>query len=470
MTARLPRGESRAGAKKARPSSASSKGGKPAGPAKRRKAKVAGKSEPGRPSGRPRARRRGKFISPFTFILAGLFAFAVAVFVLDFLQARYGRSSVGMELYTWAQNKGLFSPGKRELESESLRKAVNEALLESGIHKSDMAFEKSVAAGTADEYEYREFDAPLSARLDLLRAALAKKASGVGANVVAFDESVHGQKRILAIDLGFGRVKRQCLLFTQPMSGAGAGPARAGPPISAPPKVQPVGSRATVASGTAEVAIIVDDCGYNLALAKRLVQLDCPLTLSIMPMTPFAGETARAANAAGDEVMLHLPLEPVERLDPHIPEVEIKCGQGEREVANLIGMALANVPYVKGVNNHEGSKACADPVVMRFLMDELKKRDLYFIDSRTSAETVAYSVAKSVALKASCRDVFIDNENDRQAIKAALKRLLALSIRLNRPAIGICHLRRPTVAVLEEELPVLRERGCRFLFASDVVK
>jgi len=470
MIARLPKGKPRAGAKKkTSPPSASNKGGKPTGSAKPRKSKGASKSKPGRASGTPRTRRRTKSISPFAFILAGLFAFAVAIFGLDLLQARYGRSSVGVELYTWAQNKGMFSPSKRELKSESLRKAVNEALIESGIHKSNMAFEKSVADGTVDEYEYREFEAPASARLDLLRAALAKKASGVGANVVAFDESTRGHKRILAVDLGYGRVKRQCLLFVQRMPGAGAASPRAGSPIGEAAKIQPGPSQATVSSGTAEVAIIVDDCGYNLALCERLVQIDCPLTLSIMPRTPFAGATARAAEAAGHEVMLHLPLEPVRRLDPHIPELEIRCGQSEREVAGLINAALDSVPYVKGVNNHEGSKACADPKVMRFLMGELKERDLYFVDSRTTVETVAYSMAKSMNLKASNRDIFIDNKNDRQAIKAELERLLALSVTLKRPAIGICHLRRPTVAVLEEELPRLREAGHRFLFASEVV-
>ena len=420
--------------------------------------------------GKPRKRRTTRTISPFVFIIAGLFGFTVAIFGLDFLQTKYGRSSVTVELFTWAQDKGLFSSDEREFRSDMLRKAVNEALIESGVHKSNLTFQKSVAKKTPDEYEYREFKVSPSANLDSLRALLVERASREGAGVVAVDRSSHHKRRILAVDLGFGRVKRQCLLFVQPIQEAISAGAKPAEPMSPPQPVELEPSEAIEPHESAEIAIIVDDCGYDLSLAKRLVQIDCPLTLSVLPKTTFALATAELAYQSGREVMLHLPMEPLIRLDPGIPELEIRCGQTEAEIEMLIAEALASVPHVSGVNNHEGSKACANLTVMSAVTSQLKPKGLYFVDSRTTADTVAFSVARSMNLKVANRDVFLDNENDKQAIEAQIMKLVALSISLKQPVIGICHARRITVAVLEEQLPILRKDGHRFLFVSQVVK
>ncbi|MBN2209198.1 MAG: divergent polysaccharide deacetylase family protein [Candidatus Coatesbacteria bacterium] len=395
----------------------------------------------------------------------------MAIFGLDFLQTRYGRSPVTVELFTWAQNKGLFSSGGRQLRARALRKAVNEALIESGVHRNNLTFQKNVAKDTTDEYEYREFRVSPSVRLESLRALLVEKASREGAGVVAIEKNSRPDANALAVDLGFGRVKRQCLLFVQPTQDKEGG--KEGRPRPTPPPQTPqiAPSEAVIGPGeSAEVAIVVDDCGYDLSYARRLVQIGCPLTLSILPRTTFASATAEAAHASGLEVMLHLPMEPVRYLDPRVPELEVRCGQTEAEIETLIAEALASVPHVVGVNNHEGSKACADPKPMTAVMSQLKRRGLYFIDSRTTADTVAFSVARNMNVKAAKRDVFLDNENEEHAIEAELKELVALSIGLKKPVLGICHLRETTVEVLEEQLLLLKRDGHRFLFASQVVR
>ncbi len=417
-----------------------------------------------------RKKRASRSISPFVFIIAGLFGFAAAIFGLDFLQTKYGRSSVTVEMFTWAQDKGLFSGENRQLKSEALRKAVNEALIESGVHKSDVTFQKSVANGTPDEYEYREFRVSPSVGLDSLRALLIRKTSREGAGVVAIERSSQRDRRVLAIDLGFGRVKRQCLLLVQQIEDEKVAQVKPAPSVAPPESLQLEPSQAPKPRETAEIALVVDDCGYDLSLARRLIDIDCPMTLSILPRTTNANATAQLAHARGREVMLHLPMEPLRRTDPHIPDLEIRCGQSQMEIESLIVQALNSVPHVKGVNNHEGSRACADLTTMGIVMGQLKKNGLYFVDSRTTADTVAFSVARSVNLRVANRDIFLDNENDIQAIKTELARLVTLSIRLKQPVIGICHLRRKTVAVLEEQLPLLMRDGHRFLLASQVVK
>ncbi len=463
MSSRVPKGKrprsAQTGKRKASSSSAS-----------RPKSRGASTTKKQRAPHKPRKRRTARAISPFVFIIAGLFGFAVAIFGLDFLQTRYGQSSVTVELFTWAQDKGLFSPGERQLRSEALRKAVNEALIESGVHKSDLTFQKNVANGTPDEYEYREFRISPSVKFDSLRALLVKKASREGAGVAAVKRSSQRDREMLAIDLGFGRVKRQCLLFVQPIQDVRIAQTKPTPPMTPPQTFQFEPSEAIGSHESAEIAIVVDDCGYDLSLAERLVDIDCPLTFSVLPKTTFASETAEAAHTSGREVMLHLPMEPVRYLGPGFPELEIRCGQNEAEIEMLIDEALTSMPHVSGVNNHEGSRACTDLTAMAAVMSHLKRKRLYFIDSRTTADTVAFKVARSMNLKVANRDVFLDNENEKKAIEAQLEKLVALSIRLKQPVIGICHLRRTTVAVLEEQLPLLRKDGHRFLFASQVVK
>ena len=218
------------------------------------------------------------------------------------------------------------------------------------------------------------------------------------------------------------------------------------------------------------VALIVDDCGYDLPLAKELIGMDAALTLSILPMAPYAKQTALAATGDGKEVMLHMPMEPIERKDPNMPPCEVVFGASEKEVVSALTEALKTVPGLSGVNNHEGSKACTDERAMRAVMKELKRLGLYFIDSKTTPDSVAYSVAKEVGVKSASRDVFLDNDDDVEAIKTEMKRLVSLSARLNGPVIGICHLRKKTVRALKEAIPEATSHGNKFVFASQVVK
>ncbi|MBN1592319.1 MAG: divergent polysaccharide deacetylase family protein [Candidatus Coatesbacteria bacterium] len=388
---------------------------------------------------------------------------------MDFLQTRYGSSSVTVEMFSWAQDMGLFSDKNRQKKSEAIRKAVNEALIESGVLRNDMIFQKDISKGAPDEHEYREFNVSEKVELEALQALLADKAAREGASVVAVKKNETPDKRVLAIDLGYGRTKRQCLLLIQKIEKE-----KLPPPSSPQPTPIELSSAASIAqlkpTETATVAIIVDDCGYDLSLARRLVDLKCPMTFSVLPKTANASKTAELANENGYEVMIHLPLEPIIRRDPYIPELEIKCDQDDAEIKSLLAQAIESVPHAKGVNNHEGSKACADRRTMGVIMKRLRDAGLFFIDSRTTPDTVAFSTAESIGLKVANRDIFIDNENDVDSIKEQIDKLVELSIKIRQPAIGICHLRPKTVSALEEELPILMKEGHKFLLASQVVE
>jgi len=224
-------------------------------------------------------------------------------------------------------------------------------------------------------------------------------------------------------------------------------------------------------SGVPRLAIIIDDLGGDPVAAASVIALPFPLTASVMPNLPFSAHVADEAYRHGDHVMLHLPMEPDSESAPGgaQPEaVELRVGMSSAQVDSILADMLATVPHAGGVNNHEGSRATADPALMRALMQAIRGRGLYFIDSRTTAATVAYDSAESAGVPAASRKVFLDDMPSRKAILAQLD-LAARDARRDGSAIAIGHPRPATVAALAQGVPKLRAAGVRLVFASDLV-
>ena len=134
--------------------------------------------------------------------------------------------------------------------------------------------------------------------------------------------------------------------------------------------------------------------------------------------------------------------------------------------STLAGM-LETVPHAAGVNNHEGSRATADAPLMQALMPALRARNLFFIDSRTTATTLAYTTAEQDGVLAASRKVFLDDTPTKEAVIAQLE-LAARDAQLDRSAIAIGHPHPATIAALAQEVPALESRGVRIVFASDL--
>jgi polysaccharide deacetylase 2 family uncharacterized protein YibQ len=221
-------------------------------------------------------------------------------------------------------------------------------------------------------------------------------------------------------------------------------------------------------SRNARLAIIIDDLGYDRAAADSLLALGFPLTVSVLPHLQLSTEVAEEAYRRGDQVMLHLPMQS-ESDTVKTEEVELRLGMNEHQVDSaLVGM-LETVPHAVGVNNHQGSRATADPALMAALMPELRRRGLFFVDSRTLASTVAYDTAERLGVRAASRKVFLDDSANREAILGQLE-LAARDAERDGSAIAIGHPRPETIATLAEALPRLQSRGIRLVFVSDVVK
>jgi len=149
-------------------------------------------------------------------------------------------------------------------------------------------------------------------------------------------------------------------------------------------------------------------------------------------------------------------------------DVELRVRMNRDQVASALAGMLDAVPHVVGVNNHQGSRATADPALMDTLMPLLRDRGLFFIDSRTTAATVAYDAAERSGVPAASRKVFLDDTVTRDAILAQLE-LAARDARRDGSAIAIGHPHPATIAALAEGVPRLESSGIRLVFASDLV-
>lgn len=206
----------------------------------------------------------------------------------------------------------------------------------------------------------------------------------------------------------------------------------------------------------AYLSVIIDDLGQNPARDSRTLALPGPVTLAIMPDTPHATEFARQGHKAGKTVILHMPMEPATgpyAWHPGLPTSELQ---------SRLDAALLKVPFAAGVNNHMGSRMTAEPEAMGWLMAELQRRHLFFIDSRTSAKTVAAAQAQKAGLASLSRDVFLDDERTAEAIARQLRIAIELAHKQGS-AVVIGHPYPVTLEVLERELPRLKAQGVELI-------
>ena len=217
-----------------------------------------------------------------------------------------------------------------------------------------------------------------------------------------------------------------------------------------------------------QLAIVIDDLGYDQSAADALFALPFPLTASVLPHLLLSTEVAEQAYRRGDQVLLHLPIES-ESDTANREEVELRVGMSAKQVESALTAMLETVPHVAGINNHEGSRGSADPALMDALMPALGRRDLFFIDSRTTAKTVAYDAAKRSGVRAASRKVFLDDTPTREAVLEKLDLAARDAIR-DGSAIAIGHPHRATIAALKDGVPRLEARGIRLAFASEVVQ
>ena len=202
----------------------------------------------------------------------------------------------------------------------------------------------------------------------------------------------------------------------------------------------------------ARLAVVLDDAGASIEVVREVERLPVEVAVAVLPNAARSAEVARGLGAQGRELLLHMPMEPVGDRGPGPGEGAVEVGLSAAEIRSRVERALAVVAGARGVNNHMGSRATADAAAMRAVMDVLRPRGLYFLDSRTTADTVAERTARECGVPALRRDVFLDVVSEPEAIRRALDQAVARA-RAEGTAVAIGHVHPITIEVLERELP-----------------
>ena len=216
---------------------------------------------------------------------------------------------------------------------------------------------------------------------------------------------------------------------------------------------------------TARCAIIVDDMGLNLKWAKDFCEIDADLTFAVLPDRPYSEKAARYLHERGKEVLLHLPMEG-NGMDPG--KGAIYHDMSRSEIRAIVRHNLKSVPHVKGVNNHMGSRITPDEDIMRIVLQDIKDRGLFFVDSLTTSKSVCRALAPEIGIPVIARDVFLDNEHTDSYIVSQIDKLVKIS-QYYSDDVAICHPYPETLKVLAREIPRIRDQGVEIVRVSKLV-
>lgn len=222
-------------------------------------------------------------------------------------------------------------------------------------------------------------------------------------------------------------------------------------------------------TGPAKVAIIIDDIGYRQEVEKQFLTFKAKLTFAVLPFSPQGKNFAEQAHRLGNEVMLHIPMQP--KAYP-----EIKPGKGglllnmsDQELISTLVADMSQIPHVKGVNNHMGSAFTSDAEKMALILKEIKKRDYFFLDSRTAGSARGYEVAKAMGIPTAMRNVFLDHDPRPEHIARQFDLLMEIAKRKGF-AIAIGHPHTATLNTLRQKLPELAKNNIIVVSASQLVQ
>jgi uncharacterized protein len=238
------------------------------------------------------------------------------------------------------------------------------------------------------------------------------------------------------------------------------------PPLTKTPAAAPA---PLPAGGERKICLVIDDVGYRLDLAQTATEkLPKETTFAVIPFLPHSEDSAALFRDRGFPVILHCPMEPEKSGQWKAQPGTLMVGMPPQEVASILDLDLQGVPGAEGLNNHMGSLATTDRTLMDHVMASLRGRGLYFLDSRTSAATVAYDAARQAGVRTAFRSVFLDDVDEEDAIIRQIDLWAARSEREGSP-VAIGHLRPRTIETLAYRLPYWRSKGVRLVALREVV-
>lgn len=216
----------------------------------------------------------------------------------------------------------------------------------------------------------------------------------------------------------------------------------------------------------AKIAIIIDDIGYSHKYGVAAMQLPGELTYAIIPNSPRADFFAQKAQQMNKEIMLHAPMSTIHNIP--LGKSGLSETMDEADFKESLNASLDSLPAASGVNNHMGSLLTQKSLPMEWLMQALQARGLYFIDSRTTANSIAWSIAQEFNIPSLKRDIFLDHEPTSKFIDQQFKKLTAIAKKRGY-AVAIAHPYKETITYLERHLPNLAQKNIDLVTISSLL-
>ncbi len=216
------------------------------------------------------------------------------------------------------------------------------------------------------------------------------------------------------------------------------------------------------------IAIVIDDMGLNKKWSTKAENLPAPITLSYLPYAENLPERTKKARQSGHELMLHMPME-ASGHHANYDSSTLMTSLTKTELLHNLQQNLDRFDGYVGINNHMGSKMSEDKESLSLIMQELKKRGLLYLDSRTTALSLGESTAREYGLPTTRRDVFLDHEATSEFVAESLQKLEMRAIK-NGTAIAIGHPKDVTITALKQWIPEMQKKGFRIVPVSEIVK
>ncbi len=228
------------------------------------------------------------------------------------------------------------------------------------------------------------------------------------------------------------------------------------------PVVQPGEGEYPPAEG-ARISLLIDDLGRSVGDVDTLQRLGVPISYAVLPFESRTPEVVEALREREAEILCHLPMAARNGANPGPGALSREMAADELTIGTQV--ALERTPGAVGVNNHMGSDLSSDPAAMRTILEVLAENGLFYVDSRTSADSVGYQMALEVGVPAAERQVFLDSVHETETVMEQFRRLLEVA-RERGTAIAIGHPSSVTLGVLEQEIPRALAAGYEFVPVS----
>lgn len=232
-------------------------------------------------------------------------------------------------------------------------------------------------------------------------------------------------------------------------------------------------SRVSNMSHCGKLAIVIDDFGYNGEGTDEMLALPIPLTVAVMPFSEYSKQDAEKAEAAGKEIIIHMPMEAYKGKPEWVGKKGIFRTMKDEEIKASVDEAFSILPNAVGMNNHMGSAIMEDKRCLGVIMDGIKERDGYFLDSVTTAKSQGKVIAEEKGVPYLARKVFLDSTDDIEVVKKNLRKAAEIALK-DGEAVAIGHVGPEggniTVGAIESLIPEFEKAGITFVTASELAR